>query len=98
MVFDNDTYRSFFEGTKPINDSPTQTGDPAFGLAIGEACRIRQSYVDKLPAGRTFKIMWTRVGSHEYRWLDSEGTQGSVFDYNDDNDQLQFSDEHWEKV
>lgn len=54
--------------------------------------------MDRLPDGRKFKIMWTRVGSHEYRWLDSEGTQGSVFDSNDGNDQLQFSDEYWEKV
>lgn len=54
--------------------------------------------MDRLPDGRKFKIMWTRVGSHEYRWLDSEETQGSVFDSNDGNDQLQFSDEYWEKV
>jgi hypothetical protein len=88
----------FFEGTSPINDSPTTTGDKAFRLAIGEACRIRQDYVEKIPAGRGFKMLWTRVDAYVHRWIDSNGDQGYVHDNADANTPLEFSAEHWEKI
>ncbi len=88
----DDYYKLLFQDTKPIDDSPTVTGDPAFRLAVGEGCRIRQEYVERIPEGVPFKVMWTRVDQYHHQWLDSTGQRGTV------SDEVEFSEAHWERA
>lgn len=75
--------------------------DEIFRLEIGEACKIRNEYVDSLPSsnikniyatGARFKLFYKRTDEYSYHWLDSEGNQGT------DRGPIDFYAKHWEKI
>lgn len=75
--------------------------EPIFILDIGQACRIRDEYVEHLPKAiqnngfnfnDRFKLMYKRISETDYQWLDNEGNQGV------DHGPLEFYEKHWEKV
>lgn len=75
--------------------------DEIFTLEIGEACRVRDEHVDKLPSVAVtnafaletrFKLMYKRTDENSYHWLDSEGNQGT------DRGPIVFYMKHWEKI
>lgn len=85
-----------FDGTVPLSEEEIGE-EETFTLAVGEACKVRQEYVDKLNEGARFKMLWTRVDDRSYRWRASDGDVGTVFG-DSDVGLVKFSTQHWEKT